>query len=102
MSWLALKVALPLDGAIVLSCSLVELYANPVPELEGGCACESYSCYSSVIELDLLANGERGGVHRRNRSLQRELLKFRIVQTCFQCCAVFSTLNEHLHVNTRA
>jgi hypothetical protein len=65
VSILALEIALPLDGAIVLACSFFKLYANPLACLEGCLAYKTDQCYAAVTQFNLLANGKRQAAHLR-------------------------------------
>lgn len=67
---LAVEVALPLDGAIVLARGLLELDADPVAGLEGCVAHEADAGVASVVEFDELADCEGGGVHGRSYAVE--------------------------------
>jgi hypothetical protein len=60
---LTLKIPFPLDGAIVLACSLSELDPYPLAGLERCWAHEANSCYSAIVEFDSLTYAVGGGGH---------------------------------------
>lgn len=85
----ALKIAFPLDGAIVLPRRLFELDANPVADLEGGGAHEADDSRAAVVEFDLLPDCVGGGAHDWEHAGDSRHLDFFILRSVrVICCYV--------------
>jgi len=63
MVGLAVKVPLALDRAVILSCAIVQLYANPFSRRKPRCSQESHNRLSSIVELDRLSHTQRQTCH---------------------------------------
>ena len=62
MRRLTIEVPLSLYRAIIFPRDVIQFDADPVPRSEMGATDVSYYCYSTVLELDRLANLEVGKV----------------------------------------
>jgi hypothetical protein len=59
----AVKVALSLDRAVILSTGLVQLYTDPFPWRKPRRAHEPHNRMSSIVELDRLSHAQRQTCH---------------------------------------
>ena len=60
------EIALPIDGSIVFSRSILELYADPVASSEVGVTDELYCCFDAIGLLDRLPDVEVGKLEHGN------------------------------------